>query len=135
LIIPMIWTSVKRLFRIRLLLQKVEQTLHQNEGSFGGQVTLRAVAGELAAGAAHIDYFPSYEMITGPGTDGRFFAANRRSVTAEGVAFVMDSFAAATGLKPIDRPISEPVDEAEEDDVDDVICEEIFLDAFADKAE
>ncbi|MHA3913524.1 calcium-binding protein, partial [Halovulum sp. GXIMD14793] len=39
LIIPMIWTSVKRLFRIRLLLQKVEQTLHQNEGSFGGQVT------------------------------------------------------------------------------------------------
>ncbi|PHR52756.1 MAG: hypothetical protein COA47_17500, partial [Robiginitomaculum sp.] len=31
--------SVKRLFRICLLLQKVEQTLHQSEGSFGGQVT------------------------------------------------------------------------------------------------
>ncbi|MBL4808163.1 MAG: hypothetical protein JKY31_12895, partial [Rhodobacteraceae bacterium] len=30
--------SVKRLFRICLLLQKVEQTLHQSEGSFGGQV-------------------------------------------------------------------------------------------------
>ena len=27
--------SVERLLRIRLLLQKVEQTLHQNEGSFG----------------------------------------------------------------------------------------------------
>ncbi|MHC0055722.1 hypothetical protein, partial [Actibacterium sp. D379-3] len=39
LIIPMICASVKRLFRIRLLLQKVEQTLHQNEGSFGEQVT------------------------------------------------------------------------------------------------
>ncbi|MFZ5965373.1 hypothetical protein ACOXXX_20710, partial [Thalassococcus sp. BH17M4-6] len=38
LIIPMICASVKRLFRIRLLLQKVEQTLHHNEGSFGGQV-------------------------------------------------------------------------------------------------
>ncbi|MHC0055822.1 LamG-like jellyroll fold domain-containing protein, partial [Actibacterium sp. D379-3] len=38
LIIPMICASVKRLFRIRLLLQKVEQTLHQNEGSFGEQV-------------------------------------------------------------------------------------------------
>ncbi|WP_298856214.1 hypothetical protein, partial [uncultured Ruegeria sp.] len=25
--------------RIRLLLRKVEQTLHQSEGSFGGQVT------------------------------------------------------------------------------------------------
>ncbi|WP_216290052.1 hypothetical protein, partial [Roseobacter denitrificans] len=35
--------SVKRLFRIRLLLQKVEQTLHQNEGSFGGQVTSDAL--------------------------------------------------------------------------------------------
>ncbi len=38
LIIPMICASVKRLFRIRLLLQKVEQTRHHNEGSFGGQV-------------------------------------------------------------------------------------------------
>ena len=34
----MIWASVKRLFRIRLLLQKVEQTLHNNAGDFGGQV-------------------------------------------------------------------------------------------------
>ncbi len=35
----MIWASVKRLFRIRLLIQKVEQTLHYNAGDFGGQVT------------------------------------------------------------------------------------------------
>lgn len=31
---------MKRLFRIRLLLRKVEQTLLQNEGSFGEQVSL-----------------------------------------------------------------------------------------------
>jgi len=31
---------VKRLFRIRLLLQKVEQTLHYNAGDFGGQVII-----------------------------------------------------------------------------------------------
>lgn len=31
--------SVKRLFRICLLLQKAEQTQHRNEGGFGGQVT------------------------------------------------------------------------------------------------
>ena len=37
-IIPIICASVKRLFRICLLLQKVEQTLHQSEGSFGGKV-------------------------------------------------------------------------------------------------
>ncbi|MHA3916790.1 DNA-packaging protein [Halovulum sp. GXIMD14793] len=45
----MIWTSVKRLFRIRLLLQKVEQTLHQNEGSFGGQVIGSAGSEEVNA--------------------------------------------------------------------------------------
>ena len=38
LIIPIIWASLNRLFRIRLLLRKVKQTLHQREGNFGGQV-------------------------------------------------------------------------------------------------
>ena len=38
LIIPMICASVKRLFLMRLLLPR-GQTLHQNEGPFGGQVT------------------------------------------------------------------------------------------------
>ncbi|MHA3913427.1 hypothetical protein, partial [Halovulum sp. GXIMD14793] len=58
LIIPMIWTSVKRLFRIRLLLQKVEQTLHQNEGSFGGQVRFFEVIAWSDSGICH--------MIEGP---------------------------------------------------------------------
>jgi len=40
----MICASVKRLFRICLLLRKIEQTLHQNEGSFGGQVRLNVFA-------------------------------------------------------------------------------------------
>jgi hypothetical protein len=38
LIIPIICASAKRLFRICLLLRKVEHTLHQSEGGFGGQV-------------------------------------------------------------------------------------------------
>ena len=38
--VPMIWASVKRLFRGRLLLQRVEQTLRDNAGSFGGQANL-----------------------------------------------------------------------------------------------
>lgn len=37
----MICSSLKRLFRVRLLLQKVEQTLHQSEGSFGRQINPR----------------------------------------------------------------------------------------------
>ena len=42
-------SSVKRLFRICLLLRKVEQTLHQNEGSFGGQVTCSASSVQMMA--------------------------------------------------------------------------------------
>ena len=34
----MICASVKRLFRMRVLLQKVGQILDDNEGNFGGQV-------------------------------------------------------------------------------------------------
>ncbi|MHA3913428.1 hypothetical protein, partial [Halovulum sp. GXIMD14793] len=67
LIIPMIWTSVKRLFRIRLLLQKVEQTLHQNEGSFGRQVT--AFAASLLAvplQAGNVEPFVVVEEVVQP---------------------------------------------------------------------
>eukprot|EP00581_Thalassiosira_minuscula_P023595 CAMPEP_0184425340 /NCGR_PEP_ID=MMETSP0738-20130409/130737_1 /TAXON_ID=385413 /ORGANISM="Thalassiosira miniscula, Strain CCMP1093" /LENGTH=122 /DNA_ID=CAMNT_0026788175 /DNA_START=31 /DNA_END=396 /DNA_ORIENTATION=+ len=39
LIIPIICAWVKRLFRIRLLLRKVEQTLHYSAGDFGGKVS------------------------------------------------------------------------------------------------
>jgi hypothetical protein len=56
---------------------------------------LRAVAGQLAAEHEHIDYFPAYEIITGIPFRGAFFEPNLRSVTAEGVEFVMRRFAAA----------------------------------------
>lgn len=53
---------------------------------------LRAVAGRVAEMRADTDYFPSYEIITSPVFGGRFFERNLRSVTAEGVDFVMNSF-------------------------------------------
>ncbi|MEI4485930.1 GSCFA domain-containing protein [Frigidibacter sp. MR17.14] len=56
------------------------------------KAVLRAVAGEIAAEDARVDYFPSYEIITGPPFGGRFYAENLRQVRPEGVAFVMDSF-------------------------------------------
>jgi hypothetical protein len=46
LIIPIICASVKRLFRIRLLFQG-GHTLHQTEGTSGGQVTLIAAFEQL----------------------------------------------------------------------------------------
>ncbi len=53
---------------------------------------LRAVAGQLAAEQDTVDYFPAYELVTGSPFRAAFFAANLRTVTPEGVAFVMRHF-------------------------------------------
>ena len=53
---------------------------------------LRSVAGELADSNDCIDYFPSYEIITSFPFRGMFFEKNLRSVSKEGVNFVMDIF-------------------------------------------
>src|SRR6185369_4771378 len=56
------------------------------------KAVLRAVAGEIADGYNLVDYFPSYEMITGSPFRSNFFEENLRSITPSGVSFVMDSF-------------------------------------------
>ena len=53
---------------------------------------LRAAAGEVVAAHSHVEYFPSYEIITGPHAMGDYFAADRRSVTEAGVDHVMRVF-------------------------------------------
>jgi hypothetical protein len=53
---------------------------------------LRAVAGELAASDPALDYFPSYEIITGPATRSSFYEPNLRSVVPAGVDVVMGHF-------------------------------------------
>ncbi len=53
---------------------------------------LRAAAGRLREMRGDTDYFPSYELIAAPPSKGRFFAANQREVTPEGVRFVMRAF-------------------------------------------
>ncbi|HEX4726263.1 MAG TPA: GSCFA domain-containing protein [Jatrophihabitans sp.] len=56
---------------------------------------LRAVAGQLATESDQVDYFPSYELITGAPFRAGFFEANLRTVSAEGVAFVLRHFLGA----------------------------------------
>ncbi|WP_242500698.1 hypothetical protein, partial [Tropicimonas sp. IMCC6043] len=56
LIIPMICASVKRLFRICLLLRKVEQTLRQREGIFGGQVNTTTALTAFGQVMKQVDY-------------------------------------------------------------------------------
>jgi hypothetical protein len=95
---------------------------------------LRAVAGMAAAESRHIDYFPSFEIITHPIFRGMFFAPNMRSVVPEGVATVMKHFFAdqvrvfgepkATIVKK-KLPVTSPTIEKE------IECEEELLNAFA----
>ncbi len=56
---------------------------------------LRAAADELVRDHAHVDYFPSYEIITGAWARGRFWAEGLREVCAEGVHAVMAAFMAS----------------------------------------
>lgn len=53
---------------------------------------LRAAAGALAREDAGVDYFPSYEIITGTPSRGQYFEPDLRSVTDDGVAHVMRVF-------------------------------------------
>jgi hypothetical protein len=54
---------------------------------------LRVVADAVSRNISGVDYFPSYEIIAGPQSRGRFFANDLRTVTPEGVEAVMDVFA------------------------------------------
>lgn len=54
---------------------------------------LRVAAETVARENSGVDYFPSYEIITGPQSRGRYFAEDLRSVLPEGVAQVMKIFA------------------------------------------
>ena len=102
---------------------------------------LRAVASELVAAQARVDYFPSYEIITHPAYRGRFFAANMRSVLPEGVDHVMGQFfldqAAAFGGASVVPPVIAPPSEATEppepvlSEAEELRCEEEILAAFA----
>ena len=92
---------------------------------------LRAVAGRSAKKEG-VDYFPSYEIITGTPFRGMFYAANLREVTSRGVAHVMTQFfdgmahkfpGCATTRDP------QPAPPCSNDD-DDVVCEDILLEEF-----
>ncbi len=92
---------------------------------------LRAVAGRVARDDG-VDYFPSYEVITGSPFRAMFYAPNMREVTPQGVAHVMDHF-----FKGMERDFpdagsqhAQQASPALPDEEGDVICEEMLLEAF-----
>jgi hypothetical protein len=55
---------------------------------------LRVAAGEVAASMTDVTYFPAYELVTGPQAPGDYYADDKRDVTPEGVAAVMNALMA-----------------------------------------
>lgn len=94
---------------------------------------LRAAAGALLARRDDVDYFPSYELIAGPQSGGRYYEANLRSVRREGVEFVMRHFAAGLGIaapSAVAAPVVAGAGAPQAGD-DEPSCEEALLEAFA----
>jgi hypothetical protein len=72
------------------------------------KAALRVVADLVSRCRDDVAYFPSYEIITGSHTRGRYFEADLRTVTAAGVAQVMKVFARhflGTGARPVVSPL------------------------------
>lgn len=88
---------------------------------------LRAVAGQLCQDLPGVDYFPSYEIITGTPFKGAFYQPNQREVTPEGVAFVMRQFFAGLDAEAAPRAYATPPSLASED----LVCEDARLDYYA----
>lgn len=85
--------------------------------------TLRSIAGQLSTNEAHIDYFPSYEIVTNPRMHSSTFADNLRSVRNETVETVMNHFF----QEHVSTCVAETMNKS---DIDSQ-CEEALLDAFA----
>lgn len=98
---------------------------------------LRAVAGEMAEDEAAVDYFPSYEIISGAPARAAFFEPNLRSVVPQGVEVVMGHFFGGLTLTaPARHGAEAEVDAARNRAIDDdmrheaLVCEEAALEAF-----
>ncbi len=97
---------------------------------------LRAVAAEIVANRKFVDYFPSYEIVTGIPFKGRFFESNLRHVTQAGVDHVMNRFfsviEAKNATKSKWRKKFKKVVKPDQATAEDIVCEEEVLAAFAD---
>ena len=102
---------------------------HVLQSTIYSKSTLRSIAGQLSSNQAHIDYFPSYEIVTNPRMHSIAFADNLRSVRDETVETVMRHFFAEhpiikSNIKKVDSPQQSMKTK------EDVQCEEAILEAF-----
>jgi hypothetical protein len=88
---------------------------------------LRAVCGELYAQFDCVDYFPAYEMITAPPMRAMFYENNLRTITSEGVDYVLSHFLRQHPGK------ERPVEESSADDDVEEICDLEALERLQDQ--
>ena len=65
------------------------------------KAVLRAACGEVEARHAHVQYFPSYEIISHAASFGQYLHSDLREVTERGVGHVMACFLASV-VEPVD---------------------------------
>lgn len=91
---------------------------------------LRKVAGYLSDHYSHIDYFPSYELVTNPRLHSSSYSHNLRTVREEKVDSVMKHF--FEQHPPIfTQNKNAYVEQQRKDSLSDLQCEEALLDAFS----
>lgn len=100
----------------------------------GSKSVLRAAAGALQAQRDDVDYFPSYELIAGTPSRGRWFDDNLRTVTRAGVDHVMAHFARGLGEPSDPMPATVHTSAAVRPPspaADELSCEDVMLTSWA----
>jgi len=94
--------------------------------------TLRSVAGQLSTNQAHIDYFPSYEIVANPRMHSTAFSDNLRSVRSETVDMVMRYFFGQHSVFELtsEQGIKDDLESCDSEQ-HDIGCEEALLEAFS----
>lgn len=97
------------------------------QSSVASKAILRAVADQVVREFDFVDYFPAFEIITGPQARGQYYNSDLRDVTPEGVEHVMDTFFASRtfGVAQVSAPVAAAAQSAPHEFDPD--CDEILL--------
>ena len=90
---------------------------------------LRAVAGQLSTNQEHIDYFPSYEIVSNPRLNVKTFNENLRTVKDETVQMVMQHFSREHPPIQREKEVEKNLKNHKKS-IEDIQCEEELLEAF-----
>jgi hypothetical protein len=91
------------------------------------KAVLRVAADEICRNNAMVDYFPSFEIITGHHSRGAYFDGDLRSIRPAGVERVMDVFLKHYASQAQDASLERQL-MREHDELNDVICDEEAVD-------